>query len=52
MNRESENKYNIQVYTCPKCKKQFANISNSAPSSEGKLCISCICEVTRENEKQ
>lgn len=37
-----KNEYDIQIYTCPRCKKQFPNISNSAPHADGELCIQCI----------
>lgn len=33
---------NIEVYICPVCKKLYPNISNSAPSKDGELCISCL----------
>jgi len=34
----------IEVYTCPKCKNDFPDISNSAPPKNGELCVSCFIE--------
>jgi len=37
-----ESELDVEVYICPKCKEPFPNISNSAPSKDGELCLGCF----------